>query len=265
MAMKVVGVDIGSLTTKAVVVEDGRIASYVVNELGDEVEQAARQAVECALEKAGAGQDDDVYIISTGMGSRGVSFGQGQKAIATCLARGAFFLFPAARLVIDLGAETTTVVKISEKGRLMDWANQDKCASGTGLFLQQVAKLMNMSVSEMGNLPVPNRFAEITNTCAVFAESEIISHIHRVPPTPKEEIVAGVYHSVVGRVVSLIKRVGMVRDVVVTGGVALNRGLVRVLEKELGFGVLVPEEPRVVAAVGAALIAAEVYEKGAKR
>lgn len=261
--MKAVGVDIGSLTVKAVVVEDGRIVSYVVDGLGDEVEHTAKQAVERALDRAGAGQGDDVYIISTGIGSRGISLGQGQKAIATCLARGAFFLFPTARLVIDLGAETSTVVRVSDRGRLMDWANQDKCASGTGLFLQQVAKLMNMSVSEMGGLPVPDRYAEITNTCAVFAESEIISHIHRVPPTPKEEIVAGVYHSVVGRVVSLIKRVGMARDVVVTGGVALNRGLVGVLEKELGFTVLVPEEPRIVAAAGAALIAAETYAKGA--
>lgn len=260
--MKAVGVDIGSLTTKVVVMEEGRIVSYVVSEVGEEVEQTVRQAAERALEKAGA-ERDDAYIISTGIGSRGISFGHGQKAIATCLARGAFFLFPTARLVIDLGAETSTVVRVSERGRLMDWANQDKCASGTGLFLQQVAKLMNMSVSEMGNLPVPERFAEITNTCAVFAESEIISHIHRVPPTPKEEIVAGVYYSVVGRLLSLVKRVGIARDVVVTGGVALNKGLIEVLGKELGFGVLVPEEPRIVAAVGAALIAAETYGKGA--
>ncbi len=262
--MKAVGVDIGSLTTKAVVMEGGRIVSYVVDELGEEVELAARHAVEHALEKAGAVRGEDIYIISTGIGSRGISFGQGQKALATCLARGAFFLFPTARLVVDLGAETSTVVRMSERGRLMDWANQDKCASGTGLFLHQVAKLMNLSLSEMGSLPVPDRFAEITNTCAVFAESEIISHIHRVPPTPREEIVAGVYHSVVGRVVSLVKRVGMARDVVATGGVALNRGLIEVLGKELGSIVLVPEEPRIVAAVGAALVAAETYERGAR-
>ncbi len=261
--MKAVGVDIGSLTTKVVVMEDSRIVSYVVDEIGDEVEQSAKRAVEHALEKAGAIRGEDVYIISTGIGSRGISFGQAQKAIATCLARGAFSLFPAARLAIDLGAETSTVVRVSEKGRLMDWANQDKCASGTGLFLHQVAKLMNLSLSEMDSLPVPDRFAEITNTCAVFAESEIISHIHRVPPTPKEEIVAGVYYSVVGRVISLVKRVGVAREVAVTGGVALNKGLIKVLGKELGFDVLVPEEPRIVAAVGAALIAAENYERGA--
>jgi predicted CoA-substrate-specific enzyme activase len=241
--------------------EEGKILSYAVVHSGDEVEQMARKAVAEALEKAGGG--DDCYIISTGIGSRVVPFGQGQKAIATCLARGAWYFFPTGRLVIDLGAETSTVVKVSEKGRLVDWANQDKCAAGTGLFLQQVAKLMQMPVAEMGNLPVPDKAAEITSTCAVFAESEIISHIHRVPPTPKEEIVAGVYNSVVSRLMSLVKRVGLTKDVVVTGGVALNKGLVKVLEKELGFAVLVPVEPQIVGAVGAALIAGETFKKGA--
>jgi predicted CoA-substrate-specific enzyme activase len=260
--MKVAGIDIGSLTTKAVIMDDSKVISYVVNQTGDEVEQAARQALEEALSKAGICTQGELYIISTGIGSRGLQFGQGQKAVATCLARGAFYFFPSVRVVIDLGAETSTVVKVNERGRLIDWANQDKCASGTGLFLQQVAKLMQMPISEMGKLPIPEKAAEITSTCAVFAESEIISHIHRVPPTPKEEIVAGVYQSVVGRLMSLIKRVGIAKDVVVTGGVALGEGLVRVLERELGFSVLVPDEPQIVGAVGAALIAGETAKRG---
>lgn len=259
--MKAAGVDIGSLTTKVVIMDQGRIISYVVNQTGDEAEQTARQALEEALRKAGIYTQDGLYIISTGIGSRGLRFGQGQKAVATCLARGASFFFPTARVVIDLGAETSTVVRVNDRGRLIDWANQDKCASGTGLFLQQVAKLMQMPISEMGKLPIPEKVAEITSTCAVFAESEIISHIHRVPPTPKEEIVAGVYYSVVGRLMSLIKRVGIAKDVVVVGGVAQNRGLIKVLENELGFGVLVPEEPHIVGAVGAALIAGEAVER----
>lgn len=260
--MRAAGIDIGSLTTKAVIMDDGKILSCVIDQTGDEAEQAARRALKEALNRAGIRTQDELYIISTGIGSRGLQFGQGQKAVATCLARGAFYLFPSVRVVIDLGAETSTVVKVNERGRLIDWANQDKCASGTGLFLQQVSKLMQMSVSEMGKLSIPEKAAEITSTCAVFAESEIISHIHRVPPTPKEEIVAGVYQSVVGRLMSLIKRVGIAKDAVVTGGVALSEGFVRVLGKELGFNVLVPSEPQIVGAVGAALIAGEAAKKG---
>jgi len=104
--------------------------------------------------------------------------------------------------------------------------------------------------------------ADITSTCAVFAESEVISHVHREPPTPKEDIVAGIYYSVVSRVISLCKRIGIERDVAVTGGVGLNKGLVKILEDELGLGILVPEQPQLVAALGAAVVAQENIDKG---
>ena len=107
--------------------------------------------------------------------------------------------------------------------------------------------------------------ADITSTCAVFAESEVISHVHREPPTPKEDIVAGIYYSVVSRIVSLCKRIGIEREVAVTGGVALNSGLVKILESELGLSLLVPEEPQLVAALGAAVVARENIEKGVSR
>jgi predicted CoA-substrate-specific enzyme activase len=165
-----------------------------------------------------------------------------------------------------MGAESSTVIKVNDRGRLNDWVNQDKCAAGTGIFLQQMAKLMQMPLEEMAALSLQARGrADITSTCAVFAESEVISHVHREPPTPKEDIVAGIYYSVVNRIISLCKRIGIERDVAVTGGVAQNRGLIKILEDELGFPVFVPEAPQLVAALGAAVVAQENIEKGVNR
>lgn len=264
--MKALGVDIGSLTTKAVILDGDHIIASSVTATGDEAEQSARSAVAEVLKQAGLKQDNDVFIVSTGVGGRDALLSQQSKSLTTCLARGIYCLFPSVRMSIDMGAESSTVIKINERGRLNDWVNQDKCAAGTGIFLQQMAKLMQMPLEEMATLSFQAKGrAEITNTCAVFAESEVISHVHREPPTPKEDIVAGIYYSVISRIISLCKRIGIERDVAVTGGVAMNGGLVKILEDELGFRVLVPEKPQLVAALGAAVVAQESIEKGINR
>ncbi|MFC1938460.1 acyl-CoA dehydratase activase [Chloroflexota bacterium] len=260
--MRPLGIDIGSLTTKAVILgSDGILASSIVPS-GDEPESSARAAMGEVLNNAGLSFDSDLYIVSAGAGSKSVSFSQQQKAITTCLARGACYLFPTVRMVIDMGAEGGTVVKVNEKGRVSDWASHDKCAAGTGVFLQQMAKLMQMPMEEMAKLSFQAESkADISSTCAVFAESEVISHVHREPPTPKADIVAGIYFSVVSRVISLCKRIGVEKDVVVVGGVALNEGLVHILGEELGFEIKVPDAPQIVGALGAAIIAKENMEK----
>ena len=264
--MKALGVDIGSLTTKAVILDGDHITASSVIATGDEAEQSARSAVAEVLKQAGLKPDNDVFIVSTGVGGRDSSLSQQSKSLTTCLARGIYCLFPSVRMSIDMGAESSTVIKINERGRLNDWVNQDKCAAGTGIFLQQMAKLMQMPLEEMAVLAFQAKGrAEITNTCAVFAEPEVISHVHREPPTPKEDIVAGIYYSVISRIISLCKRIGIERDVAVTGGVAMNGGLVKILEDELSFGVLVPEKPQLVAALGAAVVAQESIEKGMNR
>ena len=263
--MKALGIDVGSLTTKAVILDDdGILASSIVSS-GDEAELSAKAAMEQALNQAGLSFGNNLYIISTGVGGKSISFSQQQKALTTCLARGSHYLFPSVRMTIEMGAESSTIIKLNERGRLSDWANQDKCAAGSGIFLQQMAKLMEMPLADMAQLSFKAKSkADISSTCAVFAESEVISHVHRDPPTPREEIVAGIYFSVVSRIMSLCKRVGIEKDVAVTGGVALNSGLVRILEEEIGFGVRVPDIPQIVAALGAALVARENIEKGIK-
>jgi predicted CoA-substrate-specific enzyme activase len=262
--MKTLGVDIGSLNIKAVVLGDDGILGASIVPPGDEIEAGARKAIVMALAQASL-SNNSLPAAATGTGAKLISFIPQQKAITTCLARGIHYLLPSTRMVIDMGAESTTILKVNERGRLADWVNHDKCASGTGLFLQQMAKLMGVPLEEMAHLSLQaHARADITNTCAVFAESEVISHVHRDPPTPKEDIVAGIYASIVSRTISLCKRVGITKDVAVTGGVALNEGLVNILEQELGFKVLKPKSPQIVAALGAAIIAKETAEKGTK-
>jgi len=263
--MKALGIDIGSLTTKVVVLDNDGIVTSVVIPSSDEAELSARAAMKQALNQAGLTDGSNFYIVSTGIGGKNISFSQQQKAITTCLGRGIHHLLPSARTVVDMGAESSTVIKANERGRVSDWANHDKCAAGTGVFLQQMTKLLQMPFEEMSKLSFQAKSrADITGTCAVFAESEVISHVHRDPPTPKDEIIAGIYFSVVSRIMTLCKRIGIEKDVAVTGGVALNSGLVHVLEQEMGFGVLVPDTPQIVTALGAAIIARENIEKGIK-
>lgn len=261
--VKALGIDIGSLTTKAVVLTDGEVLSSSVILSADMAELSARTAAGEALGQAGLNFDHNLYIVTTGAGGKSVPFGQQQKSITICLARGVRYLFPSARMVIDMGAESITVIKVNERGRLSDWGNQDKCAAGTGVFLQQMAKLMQMPLEEMAKLSSKAKArAGISSTCAVFAESEVISHVHRDPPTPREEIVAGIYLSMVHRIMVLCKRIGIERDVAVVGGVALNSGLVSILEEEIGSELLIPDRPQTAAALGAAILAREDIDKG---
>jgi len=262
--VKALGIDIGSLTTKVVILNGNAIAASSVVDSGDEAEVGAREAIAQALGQTEFNLDGDYYVVSTGARGKSISLNKKHKSITSCLARGIFHLFPSARMGIDIGAETGVVYKMNERGKLKDWATHDKCAAGTGVFVKQMAKLMQISMEEMSQLSFDAKTRpEISGTCAVFAESEVISHVHRDPPTPMADIAAGIYYSIVSRLMALCKRVGIEKDVVVTGGVALNKGLINILEQGLGFRVLVPDTAQSVAALGAAIIAQEQIEKGA--
>jgi len=259
-----IGIDIGSLNIKTVVLRKDGILGTAVGPTGDDVEIEARKVLDSTLSPINLSLDG-LFITATGTGAKLVSIASQQKSVNTCLARGIHHLYPSVRMVIDMGAESTTVVKVNSRGRLEDWANHDKCASGTGLFLQQMAKLMKMPLAQMSELSLKaDGRADITNTCAVFAESEVISHVHRVPPTPMPEMAAGIFYSVISRVIALCKRIGIERDIAITGGVSMIDGIILSLDSELGFKVLRPESPQSVAALGAAIIAKEHVEKSQK-
>lgn len=262
--MKAVGIDAGSLTTKVVVLNGDGAPCVHVALSGDEPQLSARAALEASLGQDELNLDHEFFLMSTGMGGKQLPFANQSKAVTTCLARGIHHLFPSARTAIDIGAESCTVIRISDRGRISDWVNHDKCAAGTGMFLQKMAKVMRMTMEEMSDPSlVASSGPEISSTCAVFAESEVISHVHRDPPTPKDEIIAGIYASIVSRVMTLCKRIGIEQDVALVGGVALNNGLVKILERELGFQVLIPSEPQIVAALGAAIMARDARSEGA--
>lgn len=254
--MLAVGIDVGGQTTKGVALQDDNITAEVILPSADEAASSARAALQALQEKCGC--NSGFYITATGMGGKAVDFAQQQKSITTCLARGIHYLFPQARTAIDMGVESSTVIKISQVGKLVDWANHDKCASGTGIFLQQMARLMQVPLEKMSELSMQSTSpADISNTCAIFAESEVISHVHRDPPTPMTDIAAGIYMSVVSRIMALCKRIGIQKDIAACGGVALNKGLVKMLEKELGCDVLIPGKPQITGALGAAIISRE--------
>ncbi|MFA5375174.1 MAG: acyl-CoA dehydratase activase [Dehalococcoidia bacterium] len=262
--MNYLGIDVGSLTTKAVVLKDDGSFAFGVAESGDDAEQSAREAIRLASDGNIVDLANGWHIVATGMGGKSITLNQQHKAINTCIARGIHHLNPAIRTVIDVGGESSAALKLNARGRLSAWENQDKCASGTGIFLQQMSKIMRMSLGEMSDMSFAAKVrADISNTCAVFAESEVISNVHRVPPTPMPNIVAGIYASMVSRIMAMCKRIGIEQGVAVVGGVAMNKGFINILEQDLGFKVFVPEQPQAVAALGAAIIARESAEKGA--
>jgi predicted CoA-substrate-specific enzyme activase len=244
------------MTTKVVVLDDGQVLAHSIIRSSEEAEAAARMALEEALKGTNLSPEDINYIVATGAGRKEVSFAQKQKTSLSCLAKGTNLLFPSARTVFEVGAETCTVLRLNDRGGVEDSVGHDRCASGTGVFLESMAKLMKMSLEEMAreSLKAGAR-AEVSSMCAIFAEQEVISHVHRVPPTPKNDVIAGIHGSMSVRIVGLAKRIGIKPDVAFCGGVAKNIGFAKVLEDDIGMEVLIPEEPQIVAALGAARIA----------
>jgi predicted CoA-substrate-specific enzyme activase len=251
--MAVAGIDVGSLTTKAVVMEGGRILGRHIDLSSEEVETSARRALEEALKQAELKMEDLTAIVATGSGRKSIGFATKQKTTVSCLAKGINLLYPSVRTLFDVGAETSSVLRLSPKGLVEDSVGHDRCASGTGVFLQAMAKLMMMPMEDFARLSLTaQRRAEVSTMCAIFAEQEVISHVHRVPPTPKEEIVAGIHGSMAVRLTGLGKRIGIKGDTALTGGVGRNVGFARALDEEIKMPVVVPEEPELIAAVGAA-------------
>ncbi len=254
--MLVAGVDVGSLNVSAVIWQSGHPVSITVMESGEEGASASRQAIENAASKVGLHFADVSYIVATGCGRNSVPFAIKKSSEVVCQARGVSWLFPEARTVVNLGAVSNRSIAINEKGRVQAFATNDKCAAGSGLFLEDMSRLLQVPIHQMGELAMrAKEKAEVSSRCAVFAESEVISHIHR--GVPKEQILAGLHLAVADRVLELISKVGVRQEVVVTGGVAKNAAIVAELEQKLGIDLLLPKEPQIVGALGAALLAPE--------
>jgi len=211
-----------------------------------------------ALTGSGAALSELDSIVATGAGRSEVRIADHLATEAVCLAKGATFLCPGTRGVIDMGGESTLVVSLDENGEIVDYARNDKCAAGTGIFLDAMGKLMGVSLEEMGPCSLKStQEVSITSMCVVFAESEVVSLIHR--QTPKEDILQGIHKSIASRMLSLFDRVGRRAgsvDNVAVGGLAQNTGVLTCLETMMLTKLVVPEKPQIASALGAAIVAA---------
>jgi predicted CoA-substrate-specific enzyme activase len=255
--MIIAGMDIGSITTETVILQDRSILAYVIIPTGANSRNAAVRSLSAALEKASLNREDVTAIVTTGYGR--ASFPGATKMITeiTCHARGAFFVHPQTRTVIDIGGQDSKVIRLDNQGRNVDFQMNDKCAAGTGRFLEVMAHALEVKVEDLGGLSlIAPRTIQISSMCTVFAESEVVSLI--ADNQPKEVIIRGLHDSIADRVLGMVNRVGIEEEVTLTGGVAKNEGVVRALEERLGVKMFIPTEPQIVGALGAALLAKDL-------
>ena len=251
------GIDIGSSTSKAVILDEGlTIISFDVKNTGTGT-SGPEKAVGAALEKAGIGSDFIKYTVATGYGR--ITFEKADKQITeiSCHAMGVTHLMQSARTIIDIGGQDVKVIRLNEQRRVENFAMNDKCAAGTGRFLEVMARILDCSIDMLSDLDQKaTKEISISNTCTVFAESEVISQL--ASGAEKENVARGVHHAVAKRVAGLAARIGIETDVVMTGGVALNSGVVRALKKEMEVDISIVNNPQIIGALGAALYAAHM-------
>jgi predicted CoA-substrate-specific enzyme activase len=252
----VAGIDIGSAFSKAVVMAESKIISYHVIPSGGDYKLTADEVAGKALTKAKLSFTDLDYTVATGYGAANVSFSSQVVTDISCDGRGVSYLFPSARTVIDIGGQFTKVFKVDDRGKPTAFLLSEKCAAGSGRFLQIIAKVLQVDLKDIGELSLRSETKVDFNTgCAVFAESEAISRI--AEGALKEDILAGLHRTLAAKIQTMVERVGIEPDCAMVGGGAKDIGLVRSIEKSLACRLLVPEEPQIVAALGAALIAEE--------
>lgn len=251
------GVDVGSTQTKAVVVDGhGRIAGRSLIDTGANVVEAAERAFALALARGGIERADVEFVIGTGYGRYRVEFGDMQITEIVCHARGAAEMFPGTRTVLDMGGQDTKAIRIRPGGDVIDFCMNDKCAAGTGRFLQSAAAALELELDQLGPTALQGRRpVPISTTCTVFAESEVLSWLARGRRI--ENILLGVHRSIAKRSFGLLRRVGIEEEITFTGGVTRNRAMVAVLNEMLGTEMNVSEESHYMGALGAALFALE--------
>jgi predicted CoA-substrate-specific enzyme activase len=259
--MYVAGCDVGSLSAKAVIMKDGEIvASQVINSKPDPNE-SAQAVMEKALQKANLTLDDIAYCVSTGYGRESVPFAKSAYSEIVCHGKGANWKMPSVRMVVDIGGQDAKAIRIDDKGNIAQYAYNDRCASGTGRFIEVMAAAMDVPLEKMGEISAQSTNPiSISNQCVVFAETEIVSLINAGKALP--DIVAGLHKALANRVAGLARGIKLETDVTMTGGVAKNPGMLAALEEALGVKFVKSEiDPQIMGALGAALLAFENVSK----
>ena len=246
--------------TKVVIIdEDEKILAHVVNHTGAEHRHLANKVTEEALESAGISFGEIAYVVATGYGRLNVPFADRQITELTCHTRGVVSFFPGVRVAIDIGGQDAKGLQISD-GKLVDFVMNDKCAAGTGRFLEVVAETLGLELDELGAISLEStNKVKISSICTVFAQQEIVSRISE--GVSLADIVAGLHDAIASRVARMVRRLKIEPDVVLTGGVAKNIGVVKGMEENLGCKISVPENPVLSGALGAALLSKELTLK----
>lgn len=250
------GLDMGSVSIKAVIINDGQVMASGLIPSGGQYRAAAARLMADVLAKAAVALEDLSGLVVTGLGAQGAPFEAPQVSDISCQAMGCHALFPSARTIIDIGGQFTKAARITPQGSIADFLMSEKCATGSGRFLQVIARILRIPIEEIGPLALQSQSpVEFSTNCAVFAESETISRL--AEGAQPADILAGVHRAMAAKVKMLVKRVKLEADVVLTGGGGEDAGLVQAVGQALGLKIRVPETPRLTAAFGAACLAAE--------
>lgn len=252
--MLVAGIDIGAGNSKAVVLRSSEITGSSVIPTGHDMSKAASEVIRKTCNEANCSMDELKCIVTTGWGRKAVPFATKVFTEILCQARGVNFLFPEVRTIIDIGAQDTKVIRTSDLGNVNNFVMNDKCAAGTGKFLDIMAKTLDIKIDEMGDFALKSTEpCHISSTCAVFAETEVVALLSQ--GRKREDVLNGIHRSVCSRTATLVRTVNYEECVVFTGGVSQNEAIKKILEDELKTPIVVPPEPEITCALGAALTA----------
>ena len=260
--MIVAGVDIGSLSSKALIMEDEKILSWSLTLTGPSSQDSAANAMDLALKECGLSLKDIAYIVSTGYGRVNVPFSQATITEISCHARGSNWLFPEVRTILDMGGQDCKAIRCDEQGRVTDFALNDKCAAGTGRYLERIARTLGLELEQIGPLslqPVEGALP-VSSLCAVFAERDVNNLMRRGKHV--NDILAGATDAIASRILTLLSQVRVTEALCISGGVAKNIGVVKRLEEKLNLKARIAFEPQIVGGLGAALFARDKVTKG---
>ena len=253
------GIDVGSTMTKAVILNQGIISS-IIGPTGPEQRRLANKVMEEALKRADISLQEITYIVSTGYGRINVPFADKQFTEITCHAKGIVSLFPKAKTIIDVGGQDIKAIKVDTTGKTIDFVMNDKCAAGSGRFIEVIADTLGVPLDKVGDLSLGSKNpAKISNICTIWAQQEVAASLAQ--GIPVSDLLAGVHQSLAERINTMVNRLRVEEAVIVTGGGAKNKGLLKALIEQLGHEILVPEEPLITGALGAAMLGKEIVEK----
>ena len=257
------GMDLGTQKVKTVILKDGTVAARAVTFSGFDPTEAAKQAVNAALRQANLQLSDVACFVATGSSMELAPYNASTVSMMGADAKAGTYLFPKARTIIDVGAEEARAVKCDERGVMVDFIVNERCAAGAGAFIEAMARALELKLEEMGPLSLKaERASQINASCVIFGESDVVSLIHR--KEPKAEIARAIFDAMADRISSMVHRLGVNPEVVLIGGVAKDVGFVAALNRKLGANVLIPQNPDFAGALGAALTATNRGKVGQK-